>query len=143
MLYPNPLTTLAAALLLVFTLGMVIVHLTSTRLLRRAWSERAPAWLSVLNIFRFEGIYYLALMAYVAWQRSRFLLAPLVTMAALHVAAWAVAERKRGWLVNTAGEARRARILAGVQIFDLGETVVLVYIACVLVRRVLGYWVGA
>ncbi len=134
---------LATALLLAFTLAMVAVHLTSTRLLRRAWSAQAPTWLSVLNIFRFEGIYYLALMAYVAWQRSRFLLAPLVIMAGLHLAGWAVAESKRGWLVNTGGEAARARILSGVQIFDLGETVVLVYIAYVLARGILGYWVGA
>jgi len=134
---------LATALLLAFTLAMVAVHLTSTRLLRRAWSARAPAWLSVPNIFRFEGIYYLALMAYVAWQRSRFLLAPLVIMAALHLAGWAAAERKHGWLLNTSGEAAQARILTGVQIFDLGETVVLVYIAYVLARGILGYWVGA
>lgn len=104
---------LATALLLAFTLAMVAVHLTSTRLLRRAWGERPPRWLSVLNIFRFEGIYYLALMAYVAWRGSRFLLAPLVAMAMLHVVGWAVAERRGGWLVNAGGEAARARILTG------------------------------
>lgn len=65
---------LASALLLAFTAAMILVHLTSTRLLRRAWAGEAPVWLSVLNIFRFEGIYYLALMAYVAWQSGRFLL---------------------------------------------------------------------
>ena len=122
------------ALLLAFTAGMVVVHLTSTRLLRRAWGERRPGWLSVLNIFRFEGSYYVALMAYVAWQRGRFLLPPLVLMAVLHVAGWAWAERRRGWLVNAGGEVARARILAGVQVFDLAETVALVYIAWVLGR---------
>jgi hypothetical protein len=53
-------------------------------------------------------------------------------MAALHVAGWVVAERRRGWLVNTGGAAARARILTGVQAFDLAETVVLLYIAWVL-----------
>lgn len=128
---------LATALLLAFTLAMVAVHLTSDRLLRRAWREPARSWLNVLNIFRFEGAYYLALMAYVAWQGSRFLLAPLIIMAVLHVAGWAVAEKRRGWLVNPSGEAVWARILAGVQVFDLGETVVLAYIAWVLLRSLL------
>lgn len=134
---------LASALLLVFTAGMVLVHLTSTHLLRRAWGEQPPGWLSVLNIFRFEGIYYLALMAYVAWQRGRFLLAPLVIMAVLHVAGWAMAERKPGWLVNSGGAAARARILTGVQVFDLAETVLLLYIGWVLARVAAAYWVGA
>ncbi|HEV2117157.1 MAG TPA: hypothetical protein VGR48_14090 [Terriglobales bacterium] len=128
---------LATALLLAFTLAMVAVHLTSGRLLRRAWEGEAPRRLSVLNIFRFEGIYYLALMAYVGWQRSRFLLIPLVVMAALHVVAWAVAERRREWLVDAGGAAARARILAGVQAFDLAETVVLIYVAWVLGRALL------
>ncbi len=128
---------LATALLLALTLAMVAVHLTSTRLLRRAWGERPPPWLSVLNIFRFEGTYYLALMAYVASQGSRFLLAPLIIMAVLHVAGWAIAERRPGWLVSPGGEAGRARILAGVQVFDLAETVVLAYIAWVLLRLLL------
>ncbi len=130
---------LATTLLLAFTLAMVAVHLTSGRLLRRAWRDSAPGWLSVLNIFRFEGTYYLALMTYVAWQDGRFLLAPLVVMAALHVAGWAVAEKRRGWLVNPGGEAARARILAGVQVFDLAETVVLAYIAWVLLRAMLSH----
>lgn len=128
---------LATALLLAFTLAMVVLHLTSTRLLRRAWGERPPRWLSVLNIFRFEGTYYLALIAYIAWQGSRFLLAPLIIMAVLHVAGWAVAEKRQRWLVNPGGEAARARILAGVQVFDLAETVVLAYIAWVLLRVLL------
>ena len=123
-----------SALLLAFTAAMILVHLTSTRLLRRAWTQEAPGWLSVLNIFRFEGIYYLALMAYVLWQSGRFLLLPLVVMAALHVAGWAMAERRREWLAEPGGEGARARILAGVQAFDLAETVVLVYIAWVLGR---------
>jgi hypothetical protein len=127
---------LASALLLAFTAAMVLVHLTSGRLLRKAWAGQAPGWLSVLNIFRFEGIYYLALMVYVAWQRGRFLLLPLLVMAALHMAGWAMAERRREWLTETGGKAVRARILVGVQAFDLAETVVLVYIAGVL-RRVL------
>lgn len=129
---------LAPTLLLVFTLAMLVVHLTSTRLLRRAWGEEKPRWLSVLNIFRFEGIYYLALMAYVAWQGGSFLLAPLIVMAVLHVAGWAVAERRRAWLVNAGGEAARARILTGVQIFDLAETIILGYIAWVLLRAIIG-----
>ena len=128
----------AAALLLAFTLAMIVVHLTSTRLLRRAWELNAPRWLSVPNIFRFEGIYYLALMAYVSWQRNRFLLTPIVLMAVLHVAGWALAEQRRGWLVNAGGEAARARILTGVQIFDLAETAVLGYVAWVLLRAILG-----
>ncbi len=127
----------ATALLLAFTLAMITVHLTSGRLLRRAWGERPPRWLSALNIFRFEGTYYLALMAYVVWQGSRFLLAPLIIMAVLHVAGWAVAEKRRGWLINPSGEAARTRILAGVQAFDLAETVVLAYIAWVLLRALL------
>ena len=94
---------LASALLLVFTSAMILVHLTSTRLLRRAWAGDAPGWLSVLNLFRFEGIYYLALMAYVVWQRGRFLLLPLLVMAALHMAGWAVAERRREWLACAGG----------------------------------------
>lgn len=122
------------ALLLLFTLAMVAVHLTSGRLLRRVWAGRAPRWLSALNIFRFEGIYYLALMAYVVWQHSRFLLFPLLIMAALHLAGWVVAERRRGWLVNAGGEAARARILTRIQAFDLAETVVLAYIAWMLAR---------
>jgi hypothetical protein len=130
---------LATALLLLFTLAMVTVHLTSTRLLRRAWSGRAPRWLSVLSIFRFEAIYYLGLMGYVAWQRSRFLLPPLVAMAVLHVAGWALAEARPGWLVNAGGEATRTRILTGVQAFDLAETVVLVYIAWVLSAAIFGH----
>lgn len=127
---------LASALLLGFTAAMVLVHLTSTRLLRRAWTQETPGWLSVLNIFRFEGIYYLALMAYVVLQRGRFLLLPLLVMAALHVAGWAMAERRRDWLAEAGGEATRARILAGVQVFDLAETVVLAYIGSVLVRAI-------
>ena len=125
---------LATALLLAFTLAMVAVHLTSGRLLRRVWEGKASRWLSVLNIFRFEGIYYVALMAYVGWQRSRFLLLPLVVMAALHVAGWALAARRREWLADGGGEAARARIVTGVQAFDLAETVVLIYIAWVLGR---------
>jgi hypothetical protein len=128
---------LASALLLAFTAAMILVHLTSTRLLRRAWAEEAPGWLTVLNIFRFEGIYYLALMAYVVWQRGRFLLLPLLVMAALHVAAWAMAERQREWLAGAGGGMGRTRILAGVQVFDLAETVVLVYIAWGLARAIL------
>jgi len=127
---------LASALLLVFTAAMILVHLTSTRLLRRAWAGEAPVWLSVLNIFRFEGIYYLALMAYVAWQSGRFLLLPLLVRAALHVAAWAMAERRREWLAGAGGGMGRTRILAGVQVFDLAETVVLVYIAWGLARAI-------
>ncbi|HSB75915.1 MAG TPA: hypothetical protein VLC12_09710 [Terriglobales bacterium] len=126
--------TLATALLLLFTLAMVVVHLISGRLLRRAWGEEPSSWLSVLNIFRFEGFYYLALLGYVYWARGRFLLAPLLVMAALHLAGWAVAERRPGWLVNAGEEAARARVLAGVQLFDLAETVVLLYIAWVLTR---------
>jgi hypothetical protein len=125
---------LATALLLAFTLGMVAVHLTSARLLRRVCEGKAPRWLSALNIFRFEGIYYVALMAYIGWQHGRFLLIPLVAMAALHVVGWAVAERRRGWLAKAGGEATRARILNGVQAFDLAETVVLIYVAWVLGR---------
>src|SRR5579864_6250828 len=125
---------LASALLLAFTSVMILVHLTSTRLLRRAWAGEAPGWLSALNIFRFEAIYYSALMAYVVLQRGRFLLVPLVVMAALHVAGWAVAERRREWLAGAGGGAARTRILAGVQAFDLVETIVLVYIAWVLAR---------
>lgn len=129
--------TLAAILLLALTLAMVAVHLTSGQLLRRIWAKQAPRWLSALNIFRFEGSYYVLLMGYVAWQRSRFLLAPLLVMAVLHIGGWMVAERRRAWLVNAGGEAARSRILAGVQIFDLAETVVLLYIAWVLARAVL------
>lgn len=125
---------LASALLLAFTAAMILVHLTSTRLLQRAWADQAPGWLSVLNIFRFEGTYYVVLMAYVVWQRGRFLLLPLVVMVALHIAGWVLAERRRGWLANAGGEAARARIMTGVQAFDLAETVVLVYIACVLAQ---------
>ena len=131
--------TLAALLLLVLTLAMVAVHLTSGRLLRRIWARQAPRWLSALNIFRFEGVYYILLMGYVAWQRSRFLLAPLLIMALLHIAGWMMAERRRAWLLNTAGESTRARILTGVQAFDLAETVVLVYIAWVLARAILAH----
>ena len=130
---------LVTALLLLFTLAMVAVHLTSGQLLRRAWSGRVPRWLSVLSIFRFEAIYYLGLMGYVAWQRSRFLLAPLVVMAVLHVAGWALAEARPGWLVNAGGQAGRTRILAGVQAFDLAETVVLVYIAWVLAEAIISH----
>ena len=130
---------LVTVLLLLFTLAMVAVHLTSGQLLRRAWSGGAPRWLSVLSIFRFEAIYYLGLMGYVAWQRSRFLLAPLVVMAVLHVAGWALAEARPGWLVNAGGQAGRARILAGVQAFDLAETVVLVYIAWVLAEAIISH----
>ena len=129
---------LASALLLVFTAVMILVHLTSARLLRRAWAGEAPGWLSVLNLFRFEGVYYLALMAYVAWQSGRFLLIPLVIMAALHVAGWAMAERRREWLEGAGGALGRTRILAGVQAFDLAETVVLVYIAWVLAQTIFG-----
>lgn len=128
--------TLAAILLFAFTLGMVVVHITSAELLRRIWTKRAPRWLSALNLFRFEGIYYVLLMGYVAWQRSRFLLAPLVVMAVLHIGAWMVAERRRAWLVTAGGEVARARILAAVQAFDLAETVVLLYIAWVLARAI-------
>lgn len=127
---------LASALLLAFTAAMILVHLTSTRLLQRAWADQAPGWLSVLNIFRFEGTYYVVLMAYVVWQRGRFLLVPLVVVAVLHVAGWVLAERRRGWLANAGGEAARARIMTGVQAFDLAETVVLVYIALVLARAI-------
>jgi hypothetical protein len=127
---------LASALLLASTTAMILVHLTSTRLLRRAWADQAPGWLSVLNIFRFEGTYYVALMAYVVWQRGRFFLVPLLVMAALHVAGWVLAERRREWLANAGGEGARTRILAGVQAFDLAETVVLVYIAWVLAQAI-------
>jgi hypothetical protein len=127
---------LASALLLAVTAAMILVHLTSTRLLRRAWADKAPGWLSVLNIFRFEGTYYVALMAYVVWQRGRFLLVPLVVVAVLHVAGWVLAERRREWLANAGGEAARARIMTGVQAFDLAETVVLVYIAWVLAQAI-------
>jgi hypothetical protein len=123
-----------AAFLLAFTAAMVAVHLTSGRLLRWAWAGGAPGWLNVRNIFRFEAAYYVALMAYVVWGKGRFLLAPLLAMAVLHIGGWAVAEGRRGWLVESGGEAARARILKGVQIFDLGETVVLVYVAWVLAR---------
>ncbi|HLK34156.1 MAG TPA: hypothetical protein VKT29_13765 [Terriglobales bacterium] len=68
-----------------------------------------------------------------AWQRGRFLLIPLVVMAVLHLAGWAVAESRKGWLINS-GEAARGRILAGVQVFDLAENIVLVYISWVLLR---------
>lgn len=125
-----------STLLLAFTAAMILVHLTSGRLLRSAWRAEAPGWLSVLNIFRFEGIYYLALMVYAVSQRGRFLLLPLLVMAALHVAGWAMAERRRDWLAEAGGEATRARILAGVQVFDLAETVVLAYIGWVLVRAI-------
>ncbi len=125
-----------SVLLLAFTAAMVLVHLTSGRLLRRAWTQEAPGWLSVLNIFRFEGVYYLALMAYVVWQRGRFLLIPLVVMAVLHVTGWAMAERRREWLTDAGGATARARILLGVQVFDLAETVVLAYIAWVLARAI-------
>ena len=127
---------LVSALLLAFTAAMILVHLISTRLLRRAWASEAPDWLSVLNIFRFEGTYYLALMAYVVWQRGRFLLVPLVVMAVLHVAGWAMAERRREWLANAGVATARGRILVGVQAFDLAETVVLAYIAWVLARAI-------
>lgn len=129
---------LASALLLVFTAAMILVHLTSTHLLRRAWGEETPGWLSVLNIFRFEGIYYLALMAYVAWQSGRFLLVPLVVMAALHLAGCAIAEQRREWLAGAGGGTGRARILVAVQAFDLAETVVLVYIGWVLAQTLFG-----
>lgn len=130
---------LATALLLLFTLAMVMVHLTSGRLLRRAWSGMAPRWLSVLSIFRFEAMYYVGLMAYVAWQRSRFLLAPLVGMAVLHLAGWALAEARPGWLAKAGGATARTRILTGVQAFDLAETVVLVYIAWVLAQAIISH----
>lgn len=128
--------TLAALLLLVLTLAMVAVHLTSGRLLRRIWARQAPRWLSALNIFRFEGVYYVLLMGYVVWQRGRFLLTPLLIMAVLHIGGWMMAERRRVWLLNSSGEAARARILTGVQAFDLAETVILLYIAWVLARAI-------
>ena len=126
-------------LLLLFTLAMIAVHLISGRLLRRIWAGHAPTWLSVVNIFRFEGVYYLALMAYVAWQHSLFLLAPLIAMAVLHVAGWVLAEQRHGSWVTGGGVAARDRILIGVQAFDLAETVVLVYIAWVLARGMVGH----
>src|SRR5579864_4008010 len=114
---------LATVLLLLFTLAMIAVHLTSGRLLRRIWAGHASPWLTAVNIFRFEGVYYLALMAYVAWQHSLFLLAPLLGMAVLHVAGWVLAERRHDWLASGGGVAARDRILIGVQAFDLAETV--------------------
>jgi hypothetical protein len=62
---------------------------------------------------------------------------PLLVMAVLHVAGWAMAEQRREWLAGTGGAVGRTRILAGVQAFDLAETVVLVYIAWVLARAIL------
>jgi hypothetical protein len=44
-----------STLLLAFTAAMILVHLTSGRLLRRAWRAEAPGWLSVLNISALKG----------------------------------------------------------------------------------------
>lgn len=121
-------------LLLLWTLGMLGLHLASRAVLRRALDPAGspPAWLRFANIIRFEGAYYAALLGYVWLERARFLLTPLILLAAIHILGWIYAEAEGKALLASAvvlGAARTNRILTGIQIFDLAEALVLFYIA--------------
>ena len=131
------------ALLFVWTLAMLGLHLASRPILRRALKSGAerPAWLNAPNVVRFEGLYYVALLAF--WwaggdahdASAGSMLAPILVLMGIHLTGWVFAEAKNpqlarlGSLADSAALERRERILLGIQFFDLAEAVVLAYIA--------------
>ncbi len=104
---------------LLYTLIMLAAHLVSSWLLRRRW-VRASA------LLRFEGAYYLALVAYVASARAHALIVPVAVLAIIHFGVWAMAEAKPSSVVVADG--RTTRALIAVQIFDWAEALALVWI---------------
>jgi len=133
--------TLFAAILLLWTLAMLGLHLASRWILRRALGadQPRPAWLTARNVVRFEGLYYVALVAFWWSNRADFPLFPLVVLAAIHLGGWAFAEARRTRLaaasfgLGPAAAARLERVLLGIQIFDLAEAAILAYIGWKLV----------
>ncbi len=120
-------------LLIVFTAAMFALHLTSGRLLRRALAgNRSSSGLTVVNIVRFEAVYYAVLAVYVALRPSVTLLIPLIVLGVIHLLAWIVAEG-----AHNLASSLPARTIALVQGFDWGEALVLVWIGWRLSHAVL------
>ncbi len=121
-------------LLLAFTLAMIAVHLATMALVRRMIAAAHPRWLTPANLVRFEGVYYLALAAFVLWYPDRRLLWPLLVMGTLHVGGWALAEIRPQVLSPSNAGGDFDRILCGFQVFDWLEALVLLWIVWALVR---------
>ncbi len=118
----------------VFTLAMLAVHLATMSLARRMTAPGAPRWLSLANLIRFEGLYYVVLAAFVLAYPDRRLLWPLAAMGTLHLGVWAVAELRPGWLKLAAAGEYTERIMRGIQLFDWIEALVLGWIAWTLIH---------
>ncbi len=121
-------------LLLAFTLAMILVHLATTPLVRHMLAAAHPRWLTLANLVRFEGVYYLVLAAFVLCYPDRRLLWPLLVMGSLHVGGWAVAELRPQLLSPANAGGDFDRILRAFQVFDWLEALVLVWIAWALLR---------
>lgn len=124
-----------AVILLLWTIAMLAVHLKSRQLVERMWvpGQNRIAWLSVNSLVRFEGLYYIAAVLYAIVERRAALFAPIAVLAVIHFAVWAAVERRSNWPTATA---ERKQLLDRIQIFDWGESVVLVYIAWWLVEAI-------
>ncbi|MGH9617683.1 MAG: hypothetical protein ACRD28_13165 [Acidobacteriaceae bacterium] len=124
---------IVAAILLLWTLIMLAVHLRSRRLVERAWKPEGDrsAWLTLAGLARFEGLYYLAAVIYGAVERQGVLVALIAALALIHLVVWVLVERRPNWQI---GASHRKQFLDRVQAFDWGESVALAYIAWRLVE---------
>lgn len=102
-------------LLVAATAAMFALHLVSAPLLRRG----VPA----VTLLRWEGAYYVLLLASLLVPDFRRLLIPAIVLAVIHFSAWAYTERRPSTEPPSPG------ILRAVQVFDATEAVVLVWIA--------------
>lgn len=125
--------TVIAAILLLWTVIMLAVHLRSRRLVERALRPEAErqTWLTLAALARFEGVYYVVAVIYGAVERQRALLSVIAALALIHLVVWALVERRPNWQIAAS---RRKEFLDRLQAFDLGESVALVYIAWRLVE---------
>ncbi len=116
--------------LLGLTVGMIATHLATPFLLRRAFvgNDSRRRFLALV-LLRWEAFYYASFLAYVAVFRSLPLAIAAAVLGTIHLGAWAYGEFRPAALNAVTETGGRNGLLSGVELFDLGEAVVLVWIA--------------
>lgn len=109
--------------MLVLTFAMLALHLFTATALRRHW-------VSAMALLRIEAAYYVVLVSYLVFHRTRFLLIAGLSLAAIHLALWLHGELRRS---KSAGLTRAT--LVAVQLFDSLEAVALGAIVYVLIGK--------
>lgn len=127
-----------AVVLVVYTAGMLLIHLTSAKLLRK-WNSPGDSWakrrFSPQVILRIEALYWLLILAsWPLWPSSAWK-AVVAVFAAIHLAGWLAGELQAARSgTPTAPPPKAHRFIVA---FDLVETIALVAIAWFVVFHLL------